>query len=69
MITTQRDLRRLFWREHPNLDRRKITNYSGTGEMYRTDTRCAWVDFVDSLHRDGQISDALAQRATLDPND
>jgi hypothetical protein len=33
--------------------------------MYRTDTRCAFVDFLDALHRDGQISDALADRAKL----
>ena len=32
---------------------------------YCTDTRCAFVDFVDHLHRSGQISEALAQRATL----
>lgn len=61
--TNQRDLRAAFWDTFPNLSRRKI----GPPEhrSYTTDTRCAFVDFVDGLHRDGQISDALAQRTTL----
>jgi hypothetical protein len=29
------------------------------------DVRCAFVDFVDHLHREGIISDALAHRVTL----
>ena len=29
------------------------------------DVRCAFVDFVDYLHREGTISGALAQRVTL----
>jgi len=33
--------------------------------MHFPDTRCAFSDFVDYLARDGQISDALAQRVTL----
>jgi len=33
--------------------------------MYVTDTRCAFVDYIDMLHRNGQISDALAQNITL----
>jgi len=61
--TTQREIRRAFWEQFPNLSRRKI----GPPEhrSYTTDTRCAFVDFIDGLHRDGQISDALAQRTTL----
>ena len=33
--------------------------------MYCTDTLCAWVDWVDTLNKNGEISDALADRATL----
>lgn len=66
MITTQKELRRQFWLAHPHLQRRKITNYSGNGRMHVTDTRCAWCDWVDWLSKDGQISQALAMRATLD---
>lgn len=65
-ITTQRDLRRTFWRDHPTLPRRRITNYSGNGKMHVTDTRVAWCDWIDALCKNGDISDELAQRATLD---
>lgn len=66
MITTQKDLRRLFWQEHPTLPRKKITNYSGNGTTYCTDTRCAWCDWIDAMSRNNEISQELAQRATLD---
>ena len=64
-ITNQRDLRAAFWEDNPTLDRKKIKSYSGNDTMYVTDTRCAFVDWIDMMCRDGQISDALAQRATL----
>lgn len=32
---------------------------------YPTDVRCKWIDFVDRMARNGTISEALAQRATL----
>jgi hypothetical protein len=67
MITTQKDLRAQFWRDHPNLSRKTITDYSGVGRMYCTDTRVTWCDWVDYMARSGQISDALADRATLLP--
>jgi hypothetical protein len=72
-ITTQKELRRAFWEHitlnenlYPGVINRKITDYSGTGKMYNTDTRCAWCDWIDSLSRDGTISPELTQRATLD---
>ena len=65
-IRSQRELRRLFWDQHPQLDRRKIADYAGTGTMYRTDTRCAWTDWIDMLSKCGAISEALASRATLE---
>jgi hypothetical protein len=64
-ITTQKQLRREFWETFPNLPKHKIKNYSGNGTMHRTDTRCAWCDWLDMLSKDGSISQALAQRATL----
>jgi hypothetical protein len=64
-ITTQRELRRVFWQEHSSLSRRKIPNYSGNGTMHVTDTRCAWCDWIDALSKDGIISQELAERATL----
>lgn len=64
-ITNQKDVRKAFWEAHPDADRRKIKDYAGTGKMHGTDTRCAFVDYVDYLNRSGQISDALANRVTL----
>jgi hypothetical protein len=64
-ITNQRALRAAFWDAHPTLPRRKIRNYTGTGKMYPTDTRVAWVDFIDYMARDGSISTELANRACL----
>ena len=63
--TTQKQIRAAFWELYPDLPRRKITNYAGTGKMHQTDTRCAFCDFVDALNKGGQISDQLANRATL----
>lgn len=61
MITTVRELRKLFWKENPQ----KITDYSGNGLMYPTDTRCAWVDWLDMMSKANRISQELANRATL----
>jgi hypothetical protein len=60
-----RQLIAAFWRDNPRLDRRKIPNYSGNGKMYRTDTRCAFADYVDAASRDGRISQRVAQTVTL----
>lgn len=66
-ITTQKEIRRLFWLEHPEADKGKITSYDGKGKMYKTDTRVAFVDFVCNLEANRQISPELAQRVTLMP--
>jgi hypothetical protein len=70
MMTTQKQIRAAFWAAHPTANRKRYptrdwTREDKTARDYCTDTRCAFVDFLDSLHRDGQISDALANRATL----
>ena len=62
---TSREVRRAFWRDHPYLSRKKITDYSGTGKMYTTDTRGAFVDYVDALSKSGLVSEAVANRVTL----
>jgi hypothetical protein len=70
MMTNQAQIRAAFWEAFPELPRRRY-RYSWnrndkTAELvYPIDTRCAFVDFVDSLQRNGQISEALADRATL----
>ena len=68
-LTSSRAVRAAFWRDCaglPGVKRRRIRDYSGDGKMYNTDTRCAFTNYVDSLARDGAISDDLAQRVTLD---
>ena len=63
--TTQHQLRDAFWQQHPHLSRKKVKSYNGKGSMHTTDTRCAFVDWLDNLKRNNEISDSLAQRATL----
>ena len=59
-ITSERELRRAFWRDNPHLQRRK-----GKQNDQPTDTRCAWVDWVDAQARGGSVSERIAQNATL----
>lgn len=70
MITTQRELRDEFWRQHPRFKRRMVKvgpdRYrQATQNDYPTDVRVAWCDWVDHMNKSNQISDALAERATL----
>ena len=65
MLTTQKQIRHVFWAAHPRLTRRKIRDHAGTGRMHTVETQCAFADFVDYLHRAGLINDGLANRATL----
>jgi hypothetical protein len=65
-MTNQKQLRAEFWRTHPTASRKKVADYAGKrAAMYTCDTRCAWISYIDRCARDGTISDALAQRATL----
>jgi hypothetical protein len=70
-MTNQKQIRAAFWEAFPDLPRRRY-RYSPnrsdkTAELvYPIDTRCAFVDFLDQLQRDGIISEALADRATLE---
>lgn len=65
MMTSQKQIRAAFWATFPNLSRRTIPDHAGTGRMYHVDTRCTFADYVDELHRDGEISEDLAYRVTL----
>jgi hypothetical protein len=59
-MTTQRHVRAAFWEAHPTASRKK-----GRDGDYLADTRCAFVDYVDYLNKNGDISDELAHRVTL----
>ena len=63
LYTSQAVLRRQFWLDHPSL--RPQYRSAKRQNEYPTDIRIAWCDYVDAMARDGNISDALACRATL----
>jgi hypothetical protein len=60
--TTQKQVRAAFWQEHPTASREIVKGFE---RCYVCDTRCAFVDFVDMLARNGDISEDLAARVTL----
>jgi len=71
MYTNQKQIRAAFWESFPDLPRRRYRYNPNRSDktaqlVYPIDTRCAFVDFIDQLQREGTISDALADRATLE---
>ena len=60
MYTSQAQVRAAFWEANPDVARNPCRQNNQP-----TDTRCAFVDFVDSLARNGDISESLADRVTL----
>ena len=65
--TTQRQVRAAFWDAFPSFDHQaREAGIRSKGQDAQCATvRCTFVGFVDSLARDGLISEALAQRVTL----
>jgi len=68
--TNQKQLRKAFFETFPELPRRRHRYSWGQGNksdelIHHVDTRCAFVNWIDSLQRTGEISEALALRATL----
>ena len=68
--TTQAQVRTAFWQAHPEVSRKRLPPFNVASCRrvqggYVTDTRCAFVDYVDMLARSGEISEALAERVTL----
>ena len=62
-MTTQAEVRRAFWSQFADWQR-KAHEHRRQNDL-PADYRMAFVDFVDSLARDGTISESLAQRVTL----
>jgi hypothetical protein len=64
---TFKEIRALFWETHPGLETqaRKARRISKPQNDQDTETRCAFCDFIDALHRNGQITDRTAERITL----
>jgi hypothetical protein len=67
MITSQKELRAAFWGAFPDLANRARRNgVKSKGQNAQDcDTRCAFVDWLDYMHRGGFVSGELADRATL----
>lgn len=73
MLTTQRQVKAAFWQAWRdgqfsglNVTPRRIPNYAGNGKMHNTDTRRAFCDWLESMERDSQLAEGLADRVTLD---
>jgi len=66
-MTNQKQIRAEFWAAHPHLaeQAREAGILTAPQNCHCATVRCAFVDYIDALHRDGRISDALAGRATL----
>lgn len=66
-MTTQTEIRNAFWQYlaevRPELAAMKRARKSQND--YNCDIRTLFVDYVDGLCRDRQISDSLARRVTL----
>ncbi len=64
MMTTQREIRDAFWLIN-YVEGKPREFYGRTQNELPADIRCAFVDFVDYLAREGTISESLASRVTL----
>ena len=62
-MKTVTSVRRLFWESHPQFSNAFRKTYRQN--RYNATIRSVFVEFVDSLNRDGEISDSLANRVTL----
>jgi hypothetical protein len=67
MMTTQKQVRDSFWdmlgEVVPNLAKQRRSQLRQND--YCTDIRVSFVDYVDSLQKQGEITESLAQRVTL----
>jgi hypothetical protein len=66
IVSNVTELRALFWRTHSALVCKRFPSGNPRPQNSQPcDTRAAWVDFVDQLQRNGEISEKLADSATL----
>ena len=62
---TFKQVRKMFWDEIAADEMRKEFRVRKTQNDYSCDIRCAFVDFVDFLNKDGQITESQAFKITL----
>lgn len=63
MFTTQKQIRESFWESFPQYASERRARK--TQNDYKCDIRMTFCDYVESLRRDGQISEKLAYNVTL----
>ena len=59
----QSQLRTAFWRAFPQFATLKRSRK--TQNDYPTDVRVTWCDFIEAARSNGEITDRVAERATL----
>ena len=57
----QSQLRAAVWQAFPQFQRRR----GATQNDYKTDIRVTWCDFIEAARSNGEITDRVAERATL----
>ncbi len=62
-MKTITEVRKSFWGAFPEFKNQFRKTYRQNN--YCADIRCAFVDYVDSLQKDGVITEKLAHRVTL----
>lgn len=62
-MKTVNEIRSAFWDAHPEFKSEFRKTYRQN--QYNATIRTAFVDYIDSLHKNGQIKEVLANRITL----
>ena len=62
-MKTITEIRNAFWEANPQF--KKYRRSRKRQNDYHTEIRCSFVDWLDSVNKDGLISDELANKATL----
>ena len=62
-MTTQKEIRQMFWHSFPEFKNEYRVNKKQND--YPADIRVAFVDFIDHLFKNGQISEKLTNKITL----
>lgn len=63
-MKTQKEVRKAFWAEYQEFYGHEYKTRKRQNE-YSTDCRCAFVNFVDWLRKEGTISEKLANKVML----
>jgi hypothetical protein len=62
---TFKQVREMFWAEIATEEQRKDFRVRKSQSDYNCDIRCSFIDFADSLNKNGQITDRQRSNITL----